>query len=357
MTEVSDVVVVGAGVIGAAIAHELTRRGIGTAVVEQGPSPGYGATGRSGGMVRAYDPDPAVAALAEEGTRSYGDPARWAGAPAPLRRVGAVTVAGPEHEPAFVRALGRLGPGRGRLAVGGPVLGVALAGGIALVEPGAGWVDPGEVTGRWLAAAERGGARILVGRRVLEVTERAGRPAVVLEDGHVLGAGRVVLARGAWAATPLRGLPPSVGRTRSIQTVVVRRPAGRSAHATFVDLRTGAYGRPCAAQESWVGAPHEVWDIDPDAPAWPSAAHEESVRRLASANLPWLRDQPTVRGVRGFDAYDDGPEVLRPAGVPDVWSVRGWNGGGVKVAPAVGRLVADGLGSGVATVQPAGSAP
>ncbi|WP_277394678.1 FAD-dependent oxidoreductase, partial [Streptomyces albidoflavus] len=55
---------VGAGITGAAVAHHLARRGAAVLVLEQAPRPGTGATGPSGGMVRAYDPDPDVAELA-----------------------------------------------------------------------------------------------------------------------------------------------------------------------------------------------------------------------------------------------------------------------------------------------------
>ncbi|MFE3129901.1 hypothetical protein ACFXHD_41545, partial [Streptomyces hydrogenans] len=42
---------------------------------------------------------------------------------------------------------------------------------------------------------------------------------------------------------------------------------------------------------------------------------------------------------------DGGPAsgLLTGTGVPRVWAVRGWNGGGVKTAPEAGRLIAAAL--------------
>jgi len=49
----SDIVVVGAGVIGAAVAYELTRRGASVSIVDA-RVPGAGATQASGGMLAPY---------------------------------------------------------------------------------------------------------------------------------------------------------------------------------------------------------------------------------------------------------------------------------------------------------------
>ena len=52
MTETADVVVVGAGVIGASTAFELAKTGRRVVVVDKMPGPGQGSTGASSAVVR-----------------------------------------------------------------------------------------------------------------------------------------------------------------------------------------------------------------------------------------------------------------------------------------------------------------
>ncbi|MFD4375617.1 NAD(P)/FAD-dependent oxidoreductase [Streptomyces sp. NPDC058486] len=347
----ADVVVVGAGITGAAVAHHLARRGASVVVLEQAPRPGAGATGASGGMVRAYDPDPETAALALAGLAVYRDASRWASGRAPLRAVGAVTVADPAEEAALRAAATRIGAALGTPAhvVAGPAeaAGVGLAGGIALVEPEAGWVAPAEVTADWLEQARADGAVVRCGVRVRAVEARGGHPVVATDAGEVR-AGAVVSAVGPWAADPVPGLRPAAPvRSRSIQVSVVGRHPGVPAHATFVDLRTGLYAKPVGADRTLIGMPHLVWDAPVD--ARPDPAHARATAAALAAHFPWLATAPHLATVRAADAYgppgDGGPAsgLLTGTGVPHVWAVRGWNGGGVKTAPEAGRRIAASL--------------
>ncbi|GAA3084533.1 hypothetical protein GCM10017562_62900 [Streptomyces roseofulvus] len=346
----ADVVVVGAGITGAAVAHHLARRGAAVVVLEQAPRPGAaGATGSSGGMVRAYDPDPAIAPLALAGLAAYRDPALWASGRAPLRAVGAVTVADPAREAVLRAAAERINAALGTSAhvVAGPAdaAGVGLAGGIALVEPEAGWVAPAEVTADWLEQARADGAVVRCGVPVRAVETRGGRPAVVTGAGTVL-AGAVVSAVGPWAADPAPGLRPAAPvRSRSIQVSVVGRGPAVPDHATFVDLRTGLYAKPVGADRTLIGMPHLVWDAPVGAP--PDPGHARATVAALTAHFPWLASAPYLDTIRAADAYGEpdggGPAsgLLTGTGVPRVWAVRGWNGGGVKTAPEAGRRIAD----------------
>ncbi|WTO38893.1 FAD-binding oxidoreductase [Streptomyces achromogenes] len=345
----ADVVVVGAGITGAAVAHQLARRGAHVVVLDGAARPAAGATGHSGGMVRAFDEDPAIAALALPSLAAYRDPGRWASGRAPLHTVGAVTVADPARGPALRQAAARINDALRSSAhvVSGAAeaLGIHLAGGIALVEPEAGWVAPAEVTGDWLRQAVADGAAVHRAVRVRAVEDDGGRPAVVTDAG-VLRAGAVVSAVGPWAADPVPGLRPATCvRTRSIQVSIVERRTPAPPHATFVDLRTGRYAKPVGTDRTLIGMPHLVWDCPVDAP--PDPAHAEATVSALTPHLPWLPTARRITTVRAADAYAPAPgggaapALLEGTGVPHVWSVRAWNGGGVKTAPEAGRRIAD----------------
>lgn len=345
----ADVVVVGAGITGASIAHHLARRGVSVVVIEQSLQSGAGATGRSGGMVRAYDPDTTIGDLALSSLATYRDPGCWASGKAPLHAVGAVTAAHPAQVPALREAAGLI---NGALRASAHVVaecdevaGIRLAGGVALVEPEAGWVAPAEVTADWLVQARADGAVVCHGVRVREVEARGGRPAV-LTDAGIVSAGAVVAAVGPWAANPARGLRPATPvRSRSIQVSVVERRPPAPPHATFVDLRTGLYAKPVGSDRTLIGMPHLVWDCPFDSP--PDPAHALATISALTDHFPWLTTAVHLSTVRAADAYGSseggGQEsgLLEGTGVPHVWSVRGWNGGGVKTAPEAGRRIAD----------------
>ncbi|MDQ0425382.1 FAD-dependent oxidoreductase [Cellulomonas iranensis] len=366
-----DLVVVGAGIVGAAVAAHAAERGADVVVLDRSTVVAAGATGRSGGMVRAYDPDPATAELAAASLAAYRDPARWPGGTSPLRSVGAVTVVDPAHEDALRAAVPQLRERSGAAAhvVSGrdEVAGLRLAGGVALVEPDAGWVDPVEVTTLWLRRAVAAGARVRRGVRVVGVEDVGDRARVRTDGGHVL-ARDVVLAVGPWGPRSVEGVRTSAPvRARSIQVSVVDgRPPGPD-HATLLDLRTGVYARPYGPGRTLIGMPHVVWDSAVDAP--PDPDHARATFAALTAHLPWLPTAHVTTTVRSADAYvvaadADAPVALLSAtGVPRVHAVRGWDGGGVKVAPEAGRRIADAVLAGHAAgplrrgAAPAAAAP
>ena len=344
----ADFVVVGAGITGAAVAHQLARRGASVVVLEQAPGPCAGATGRSGGMVRGYDADPVIEKLALASLAVYRDPRRWASQRTPLRAVGAVTLDHPDRTPALREAAGRINAALGASAYVAEededeVEGIRTAGGVALVEPEAGWVAPAEVAEDWLAQARGDGAVVCHGVRVHAVDTRGGRPAVHTDAG-VIRAAAVVAAVGPWAGDPVPGLRPAAPiRARSIQVSIVERRPPAPPHPAFIDLRTGGYAKPVGTDRTLIGLPHLVWDSAFDAP--PDPAHERATRAALTAHLPWLATAAPVRTVRAADAYhppgdDQAHGLLEGTGVPHVWCVRAWNGGGVRTAPEAGRRIA-----------------
>ena len=339
-------VIVGAGITGAAVAAHLARRGVPALVLDAANTPAVGATGASGGMVRCYDPDPVVTQLATASLATYADPTAWVSGEAPLRRAGAVTLGGPEHADAFATAARILRTGAWDCEVvsgAEEVLGVRAARGVALVEPAAGWVDPILVTELFLRQAADFGATVSAGTQVTGLSAADDEVLVATSRGSVRVTEGVVVAMGGWTALlPFRDtIPLGMVRARAIQTTLVGRPAEVRPHATFVDLRTGAYGMPAADGTSLVGYPLLVWDAEPDTP--PDPGHCERTLAAVADNLPWVRHSTVLKLNRSFDAYGDCGDVLVATGLPNVWLCRPGNGGGIKVAPELGRVIAQRL--------------
>ena len=75
----ADAIIIGAGVIGAAIAFELGKRGYRTVNLDKLPAAGYGPTGNSCSIVRAHYSSPDGVAMAYEGFHYWQDWDRYLG--------------------------------------------------------------------------------------------------------------------------------------------------------------------------------------------------------------------------------------------------------------------------------------
>ena len=202
-----DLAVIGAGIVGLAVARELLRRRPGSSLVvlEREPEIALHQTGRNSGVIHAgiyYEPGSLKARLCVEGARELYDYCDGRGIPAP--RSGKLIVALDERElPALgelerrgrangVRGLRRLGPEELR-EVEPHATGVA-----ALHSPETGVVDFAAVARAYREDVEAAGGRVATGCAVTGV--RAGGRRVIL--AHPRGETRArfaVFCAGAWS--------------------------------------------------------------------------------------------------------------------------------------------------------------
>jgi glycine oxidase len=219
-------VIVGAGVIGCAIARELARRGAAPIVLDDRP-PGGGATQASAGMLAPYVEGHDGGVLQAMGVRSLALYDEWIAAltresdlPVEYRRLGTLEVAlDPDHAQELrrasetgARAIMRtwMDPADARRAH--PALG-AIDG--ALFTPTHGYVAPRQLTEALRRAAERQGA-IFRRTKVLRITRAAGDLQLETSGGPMT-ARTAILASGAWTnqivtSAPLPPLRPVRGQ-------------------------------------------------------------------------------------------------------------------------------------------------
>jgi len=197
------VVVCGAGVIGAAVAYFLSRRGIAVTVIER-TGVACAASGKSGGFIALDWCDNSElgplarvsfalhARLAEEITTDYG-----------YRRMDTYMVAAREHGTV---------PGGHRIPAPRWIDGeTVVAGALGSLETTA-QVHPARFTRALLDAALTRGGELRMGR-VEGVSVAGGAAQGVMVDGELLRADVVVLAMGPWTgrAAGLSSLPPIHG--------------------------------------------------------------------------------------------------------------------------------------------------
>jgi L-2-hydroxyglutarate oxidase len=202
-----DVVVVGAGIIGLAVARELQARrpGVRLAVVDKEPTVGAHQTGHSSGVVHRgvyYTPGSLKAQLCVDGASRL--LAYCEERAIPILRCGKVVVATSEEELPRLDELHRRSVANGvpRVELIGPErlreLEPHVAGVRAVHSPETAVVDfssVAEAYGRDVTAA---GGELLLGREVLSFTRRGGATSVATSGGD-LEAARVVVCAGVYA--------------------------------------------------------------------------------------------------------------------------------------------------------------
>jgi D-hydroxyproline dehydrogenase subunit beta len=208
MSDIWDVVIIGAGIVGSACALECASRGLRTAVVE-GRGIGSGATAAGMGHIVVMDDSPAQMALTHYSKTLWQSLSDRLPASVEYDPCGTLWVASDEEEMQEVRRKNALYASAGissvildcrMLAEAEPHLRQPLAG--ALLVPSDAVLYPPCAAGYLLGEALRQGARLYSRKALLA---QAGN--VKLDDGTELCAARIVNAGGADAGELLTGLP------------------------------------------------------------------------------------------------------------------------------------------------------
>lgn len=362
--QASDVLIVGAGVIGAATAFHLTRLGAGTVTVIDRDHVAAGMSSRSSALVRMHYTFPPEVDLAVRSDAMFDAWADLTGRPACVRRTGFVRIVRKE-ETSRLRANVAMQRQRGATAevISGGEL-TELAPGLraddvecAAWEPNGGYGDGAVVAGDLLAAARERGARYQQATAARALLTSAGRVTGVQTDTGPIPAGVTVLAAGVWSP-PLLGLagidlPIHNERHR---VAVVRQQDGGPGAATGVaciDSTTQTYFRPEADRSATlIGGFTGVRCADPD--HVDAAAPAEELAELvqaASKRVPALEHAGIVRGVAGV--YDMTPDARPMLGAVPGWDglivAAGFSGMGFKISPATGEALAELITGGAAT--------
>ena len=348
-----EVAIIGGGVHGSSAAFHLATLGVRTALFERGDAAG-GPTGRSSAVCRAYYTNPFLARVARESLDLLADfAANTDGADAGFHRTGALFLHGPDDVEVVRETAERLNAigtrtdvlDRDQLADEFPrfdLHGVACA----AWEHGAGHADPVSTTVGLLGQAHRLGADVRLRTSVerLEHRPAAGGAVLHLGDGSTVTADRLLLAAGPWT----RALAAQVGVTLplTVERHVVATCSWGGCEPipfAFADVLNGLYARAELGDQFLMGS------LEPEpAPTDPDRFDErvgdreamELVRR-AVARIPSLQD---VRPRGGWASlYDVSPDWQPVIGeiAAGVFVDAGTSGHGFKLAPGLGRHVAD----------------
>jgi glycine/D-amino acid oxidase-like deaminating enzyme len=344
-----DVVIVGAGIVGAACADELASRGLRVAVVER-EIVGSGATAAGMGHIVVMDDSEPQFALTRYSQTLWQQLRPNLPDDVEFEQCGTIWVATDEDEMAEVRRKHEYYGSRNVPTVVldadavkelEPNLRQGMAGGLLVPEDGV--LYPPCAAHFLIERAQKRNAELLLGRSVIKI----GRGAVQLSDGTTLHGGRIVNAGGAWACELMPSLPV---KKRKGHLVITDRYRGflrhqlvelgylKSAHSVTTDsvafnLQPRKTGQVLIGSSRQYGAEHK--DVD----------HEILTRMLRRAQeyMPGLAAMSAIRTWTGFRAATpDKLPLIGPWPEDDsLFLATGHEGLGITTSLATAKILAD----------------
>ncbi len=379
-----QVVVIGAGIIGGAIAYEMAKSGWAVTVVDKAPEAGYGSTSNSSAVIRINYSVMETCAMALEGWTYWRDWAGYVALPddrplASYKETGSLVIYSGEgaamtritdimdqidgkYERISPEGIRRFLPEADIRSYApakrmddpdfGEPSGETIGGAVFFHQ--AGYVNDPKLAAQNLQwAAERAGARYRFRTCVTAIETTAGRASGLrLDDGSVLAADVIVNAAGPWSAglNDIAGVTGDMtirNRPNRQEVAYIPGPANmdyRNDGIVIADLDAEFYARPdpvgiCVGSTDPACDPHEFID-DPDAVDTRFTDQWTTIVMRGAMRLPELRIPGQASGlVALYDTSDDWLPIYDKTSLPGFYVACGTSGNQFKMAPVVGKLM------------------
>jgi glycine/D-amino acid oxidase-like deaminating enzyme len=344
-----DVVIVGAGIVGAACADEFARRGLQVAVVDRDVV-GSGATAAGMGHIVVMDDSEAQFALTRYSQRLWQLLREELPQDVEYDQCGTIWIAADEQEMAEVRRKHGFYGIRGvpseildakRLRQWEPNLRDGLEGGLFVPEDAV--LYPPCAARFLMQRAEQRGARLLLGASVSTL----GKGHVLLSDGLQLTGEIIVNAAGAWSAELTPGIDvkkrkghlvitdryPTVLRHQLVELGYLKSAHSIASDSVAFNVQPRRTGQILIGSSRQFGAEHKEVD------------QEMIVRMLQRAQeyMPLIGQLSAIRVWTGFRAAtpDKLPLIGPSSGDPSVFLATGHEGLGITTSLGTARILVD----------------
>lgn len=357
VNQTADVVIVGGGIEGSAAAWALGRRGVTDVVVLERNTVGSGMTGKSSGIVRCHYGVSSLAAMAADGLKVFERAADIFGTDIGFRQTGYVVGVGEQNVEALRKSLAA------QQSVGVETEEIDKAD-VAELWPFAdltpfaafgweargGYGDAYQTAQAFSAAARTAGAHVRQGATVTGLLLDADRvTGVRLADGTEISANTVVVATGVWTRPFLApyGIDMPIRVIRE-QIVMIDPGTETGPVPVFSDLVSLQYVRPEVGGDILFGNSDlpgyvDIDQADPD--SYLNRATEDFVDVTVDkvgTRFPGFADASISSSYAGcYDVTPDYNPVISQGPLDGLVIAAGFSGHGFKIAPAVGKLVAD----------------
>ena len=349
MSATSDVVVLGAGIVGAACALECARGGMSVTVIER-DTVASGATGAAMGHVVVMDDSPAQFALTTYSQSLWSDLAPQLPPSVEFHRPGTIWIAADDEEMATVHRKQESYSSGGiscelldtqALAEAEPKLRRPFTGGLLVRSDAV--LHPEHAARYLIAEARKLGTQLINGHAT-----SAAHGRVTLVNGDSIHTGTIINAAGALSPNLTPGIPVKKRKGHLILTdrypgyinhQLVELGYFKSAHASAVDsvafnIQPRLSGHLLVGSSRQYGAEHP--EIDQHI--------LDAMMARAALYMPGLPSLTVMRSWTGFRAATpDKLPLIGPTEDPTVWLATGHEGLGITTSLGTARLLADHL--------------
>ena len=352
-TTTADIVILGAGVMGASIAFHLAQRRAGKVIVIDKGHVAQGGSGRSSALVRMHYSYPPEVQLAQVSLRMFENWRDLVGQEGDFRKTGFVRIVHPGETARLkqnVEMQRKLGVNvklidRIELKVLEPDWAVDEVE-LAAYEPDSGYGDGAGVANDFLTRARELGVTYQSKTQALEFLVEGGRVRGVTTDHGEIAAPVVVSATGPWT----RPLFQRIGIELPIETeyhqvaILKNAPGMKGGGCACIDSVSATYFRSDGQDKFLIGDFYGQRGADPD--NFPQRASDDGLEEIierASRRIPKLENAEVMRGVTGvYDMTPDSRPLLgEVSGVAGLYLCAGFSGMGFKISPAVGLVMSE----------------
>lgn len=361
MVTTADAVVIGGGILGASVAHFLTKTGFGDVVLVEKGDLCSGSTRYSAGHVRQHYSNEVTIRLAVRAVDMFEHSDEELGGQTGFIQCGYMVIAPQEDADAIRNVI----PLQQALGVGTEILSVSdiqerfpildtESVAIAAYERRSGYADPALTVRAIARSAEPWGLRIHERTEVTDIDVSEGRVASVRTGHGTISTRTVVNCAGPWGARvgTMVGMEHDLTLSREHEAIF-RVPIELRELPVISDAGNRLYFRPDGEGRLLVGEgyPKDREPCDPD--AYDRGADDETVSRMAlkaSTRLPMLAAalgpggyrEALITGSSGvYDITPDWNPIVGASGPDGYFSAIGGSGHCFKIGPPIGEALAD----------------
>ena len=352
-TKTADIVILGAGVMGASIAFHLAKRKAGKIVVIDKGHVGQGGSGRSSALIRmhySYPPEVQLAVVSLQMFQNWRD---VVGEEGDFRKTGFVRIVHPgetERLKQNVEMQSNLGVNvklidrveLKKLEPDWTVDEVELA----AYEPDSGYGDGAGVANDFLTRARELGVTYLSKTEALDFLMEGERLRGISTDHGDIAAPVLVAATGPWT----RPLFQRIGIDLPIETeyhqvaILKNAPDMKRGGCACIDSVSATYFRSDARDKFLIGDFYGKRGADPD--DFPQRASDDGLEEIierACRRVPKLENAEVMRGVTGvYDMTPDSRPLLgEVSGIAGLHVCTGFSGMGFKISPPIGLVMSE----------------
>jgi sarcosine oxidase subunit beta len=352
-TTTADVVILGAGVIGASIAFHLARRKAGRVVVIDKGHVGQGGSGRSSALVRMHYSYPPEVQLALVSLRIFEHWREIVGENGDFRKTGFVRIVHPGETARLkqnVEMQRKLGVnvklvGRHELQALEPDWQVDEVE-LAAYEPDSGYGDGAGVANDFLTRARELGVTYLSKTQAREFMIEGDQVRGIGTDHGKISAPVVVAATGPWTQPLFKrsGVELPIETEYHQVAILKNAPGMKGGGCACIDSVSATYFRSDAHDKFLIGDFYGQRGADPD--NFPQRAADDGLEEIierACGRVPKLENAEVMRGVTGvYDMTPDSRPLLGEiAGIRGLYVCAGFSGMGFKISPAIGLVMSE----------------